>query len=85
MSNLSDFTVKVRNDRDIVISKPKAGFEVTYRREVYYPMLIASDVLRNDFDESKAKLLAQAWKVALSTAKSLGWLDSPKLRRRMAE
>jgi hypothetical protein len=45
-------------------------------------MLIASDVLRNDFDESKAKLLAQAWKVALRKAKSLGWLDSPKLRRR---
>jgi hypothetical protein len=85
MSKPSDFTVKVRNDRDIIISKPEAGFEVTYRREVYYPMLIASDVLRNDFDESKAKLLAQAWKVALSKAKSLGWLDSPKLRRRMAE
>jgi len=81
MSNPSDFTVKVRNNRDIIISKPEAGFEVTYRREVYYPMLIASDVLRYDFDESKAKLLAQAWKVALSTAKTLGWLDSRKLRR----
>jgi hypothetical protein len=46
------------------------------------PMLIASDVLRNDFDESKAKLLAQAWKVALIKAKSFGWLDSPKLRGR---
>ena len=74
MSKPSDFTVKVRNDRDIVISKPEAGFEVTYRREVYYPMLIASDALRNDFDDSKAKLLAQAWKVALSKAKSsAGW------------
>jgi hypothetical protein len=60
MSNPSDFTVKVRNDRDIVISKLEAEFEVTYRREVYFPMLIASDVLRNDFDESKITLLAQA-------------------------
>jgi len=34
MSNPSDFTVKVCNDRDIVISKPEAEFEVTYRREV---------------------------------------------------
>jgi len=83
MSNSFGFTVKVRNNRDIVISKPEAGFEVTYRREVYYPMLIASDVLRNDFDASKAKLLAQAWKVALSTAKSLGWLDDPKLHGRI--
>jgi hypothetical protein len=29
MSNPSDFTVKVCNDRDIVISKPEAEFEVT--------------------------------------------------------
>ena len=85
MSDPPDFLVKVRNNRDIIVSKPEAGFEVTYRREVYYPMLTASDLLGNDFDESKAKLLAQAWKVALSKAKSLGWLDGPKLRRRMAE
>jgi len=81
MSDLSDFIVKVRNDRDIIISKPDDGFEVTYRREMYSPMLIAADVLRNDFDESKVTLLAQAWKLAQSKAKSLGWLDGPKLRR----
>jgi hypothetical protein len=81
MSNPSDFTVRVRNDRDIVISKPDAGFEVTYRREMYSPMLVAADVLRNDFDESKVTLLAQAWKLAESKAKSLGWLDEPRLRR----
>jgi hypothetical protein len=85
MSDPSDFIVKVRNNRDIIVSKPEAGFEVTYRREVYYPMLIASDLLGNDFDESKAKLLAQAWKVALSKAKSLGWLDRPKLWRGVVE
>jgi hypothetical protein len=82
MSDPPDFTVNIRNDRDIIISKPEAGFEVTYRREVYYPMLIASDVLRNDFDESKVTLLAQAWKIALSTAKSLGWLDRPEQKRK---
>jgi hypothetical protein len=82
MSDPSDFIVKVRNDCDIVISKPEAGFEVTYRREMYSPILIASDVLCNDFDESKVTLLAQAWKLALSKAKSLGWLDEPRLRRR---
>jgi hypothetical protein len=81
MSDSSNFTIKVRNDRDIVVSKPDAGFEVTYRREAYDPVLIASDVLENDFDESKVTLLAQAWKVALSKAKSLGWLDPPKRKR----
>jgi hypothetical protein len=60
MSNQSDFTVEVRNDRDIVITNPEADFEVTYRREVYYPMLIASEVMQNDFDESKVMLLAHA-------------------------
>src|SRR5215831_7865346 len=81
MSDPSDFTVKVRGDRDLIISKPEEGFEVTYRREVYYPMLIASDVLRNDFDESKVRLLAQAWKLALSKAKSLG-AGRPKTKAR---
>jgi hypothetical protein len=38
----------------------------------------------NDFDETKVTLLAQAWKLALTKAKSLGWLDGPMLRRRMA-
>jgi hypothetical protein len=77
----SDFTVKVRADRDIVISKPGAGFEVTYRREMYSPMLIASEVLQNSFDDSKVVLLAQAWKLALKKAKSLGWLEATRLRR----
>ena len=85
MSKASEFTVKVRNDRDIVISKPEAGFEVTYRREMYSPMLVAADVLRSDFDVSKVALLAQAWKLAQSKAKSLGWLEDPKLRRRIAD
>ena len=84
MTNAGEFTVTVRNDRDIVISKPDAGFEVTYRREMYSPMLIASDVLRNDYDVSNAPLLAQAWKLAHSKAVSLGWLQSPRLRRRIA-
>jgi hypothetical protein len=35
-------------------------------------MLIATDVLRNDFEESKVTLLAQAWKLTQSKAKSLG-------------
>ena len=81
MSSPSDFIVKVRNERDIIISKPEDGFEVTYRREMYSPMLIAADVLRPDFDESKVTLLAQAWKLAQSKAKSLGWLEEPRLRR----
>ena len=81
MSKSPEFAIEVRGDRDIVISKPEEGFEVTYRREVYYPMLIADEVLQNDFDESKAGLVAQAWKVALNKAKELGWLNDPSKKR----
>ena len=84
MSSPPNFAVEVRNEADIVISKPDEGFEITYRREVYSPILIADDVLQNDFDESKSKLLAQAWKVALKTAKSLGWLDERKQKLKRA-
>ena len=84
MSSPPEFAIEIRGDRDIVISKPDEGFEVTYRRDVHHPMLIADDLLQNDFDESKTKLLAQAWKVALKTAKSLGWLDDPKQKRKRA-
>jgi hypothetical protein len=45
-------------------------------------MLIADEVLRPDFDESKVALLAQAWRVALSKAESLGWLNAPKKNER---
>jgi len=82
MSNPSDFTVQVCNDRDIVISKAEAEFEVTYRKEAYCAMLFASEVLQNDFDESKVTLLAQAWKLALDKATSLGWLDPPERKRK---
>jgi hypothetical protein len=44
---------------------------------------LKADVLRNDFDESKVALLAQAWKLAQSEAKSLGWLGPTKMRRRL--
>ena len=56
---------------------------MTYRRETYYPILIADDLLlENDLDDTKAELLGQAWKVALKTAKSLGWLDERKQQKR---
>ena len=75
MSNPSDFIVKVRNDRDIVISKPDAGFEVTYRREMYSPMLIAADVLRSGFDEFWLK--RGSWLKA-KRSPSAGWTNQDR-------
>jgi hypothetical protein len=81
MSVPPGFAIEVRNDRDIVISKSEEGFEVTYRREMSYPMLVASDVLRNSFDDSTVGHLAQAWKIALNKAKELGWLNDRRKKR----
>ncbi|MGO8841288.1 MAG: hypothetical protein ACLQF1_09200 [Methyloceanibacter sp.] len=76
MSDTADLTVPVLDDRDIVIRTADTGFEVTYRKDGYFPMLIATDGMRDDLTPSKVKFLAQAWKAAYKTARTLGWLKS---------
>jgi metallophosphoesterase superfamily enzyme len=73
MSDTSDLTVRVLDDRDIVVVAD-TGFEVTYRKDGQLPMLVATDQLRGRVNSSKAKFLAQAWKAAYQKAKTLGWL-----------
>ena len=73
MSDTSDLTVRVLDDRDIVVVMAGTGFEVTYRKDGQLPMLVATDQLRGGVTSSKAKFLAQAWKVAYQKAKTLGW------------
>ena len=72
MSDTSDLTVRVLDD--IVVVMAGTGFEVTYRKDGQLPMLVATDQLRGGVTSSKAKFLAQAWKVAYQKAKTLGWL-----------
>ena len=76
MSETSSLTVRVLDDRDIVVMMAGTGFEVTYRKDGKLPMLVATDQLRGDLPSSKAKFLAQAWKAAHHKAKTLGWLAS---------
>jgi len=71
---MPDFSVKVR-DRDIIISKPSAGFQVTYRKASRSPRLVAIDSMRDDPDPEKLKFLVRAWKAAFEKAKALGWLN----------
>lgn len=75
MSEASDLTVRVLDDRDIVVVMAGAGFEVTYRKDGQIPMLVATDDLRGRLTSAKAKFLAQAWKAAYQKAKTLGWLN----------
>jgi len=42
MSDTSDLTVRVLDDRDIVVVMAGTGFEVTYRKDGQLPMLVAT-------------------------------------------
>jgi hypothetical protein len=46
MSETSDLTVRVLDDRDIVVGMAGSGFEVTYRKDGKLPLLVATDHLR---------------------------------------
>jgi hypothetical protein len=54
MSDIADLTVRVLDDRDIVVAG--AEFEVTYRREAHLGMLVATDALRERLTASKGAL-----------------------------
>lgn len=76
MNDAADLTVRVIDDRDIVVMMDRAGFEATYRKEGNFPMLVAIDGTLRDLTPSKVKFLAQAWKAAYKEARTLGWLRS---------
>jgi hypothetical protein len=71
-----DLSVKVINDRDIVVTMPGSGFEVTYRKDGTFPMLMATDMMREDPDPKRLTFLVRAWKATHQKAKALGWLNS---------
>jgi hypothetical protein len=73
MTELANLHVEVR-DRDITITAPGTPHEVTYRKDVHAPVLVATDTMRNDPDRHRARFLVHAWKAAYAEAKSLGWL-----------
>ena len=64
---MADLSLEVRG-QDIVVSKPGAGFAVTYRKDPMSPVLVAQDPLRQ-FDTEKLKFLVQAWNAAFAKAK----------------
>jgi len=69
---MPDFSVAV--DRaNIVVSKPGAGFSVTYRRTGR--VLVALDPMRNDPNPEQQIFLVRAWNAAFAKARSLGWLS----------
>jgi len=68
---MPDLSVVVDRN-DIVVSKPSAGFSVTYRREGR--MLATDNRMRNDPSGDELIFLIRAWKAAFAKAQSLGWL-----------
>ena len=53
MSDTADLTVQVLDDRDIVVTMADTGFEVTYRKDGNFPMLVATDRMRDGLGPSR--------------------------------
>ena len=71
---MPDLSVEVQ-DRDIVISKPSAGFTITYRKVGDTPFLEALAPIRDNLNSEELIFLVRAWKATFERAKSLGWLS----------
>ena len=71
-TDIAELTVQLLDDRDIVVTMPEMGFAVTYRKDGNFPMLVATDILRDGLGPTRLNFLAQAWKAAYSKARALG-------------
>jgi hypothetical protein len=76
MTDIAELTVQVLDDRDIVVTMPETGFAVTYRKDGNFPMLVATDILRDGLGPTRLSFLAEAWQAAYNKARTLGWLRS---------
>ena len=76
MSDLADIEVQVLRDRDLVVTRPATGEQVTYRKDGASPVLVLMDSMRMDPDPERAKFLVSAWRAAHAKAQQLGWLSS---------
>ena len=65
--------VEMINDRDIVVSQPRTGFSVTYRKDGDAPMLVAIDGIDeiDRFpDQERLNFLVKACKAAYEKARA---------------
>jgi hypothetical protein len=76
MSDVADVDVQVLHDRDLVVTRPDTGEQVTYRKDGASPMLILMDSMRMDPDPERVRFLVSAWRAAHAKAQQLGWLRS---------
>jgi hypothetical protein len=76
MSDVADVDVQVLHDRDLVVTRPDTGEQVTYRKDGASPMLIFMDSMRMDPDPERVRFLVSAWRAAHAKAQQLGWLRS---------
>jgi hypothetical protein len=76
MSDLADIDVQVLQDRDLVVTRPATGDQVTYRKDGASPVLVLMDSMRMDPDPERARFLVSAWRAADAKAQQLGWLSS---------
>ncbi len=76
MSDVTGLNVQVLQDQDLVVTEPKTGERVVYRRDGESPILVLTDSLRADPDAERVRFLVAAWRAAHAKAQQLGWLKS---------
>lgn len=76
MSDLTDISVQVSHDYDLVVTRPGTGQQATYRKDGASPMLVLTDSMREDPNPERVRFLVSAWKAAHAKAQQLGWLKS---------
>jgi hypothetical protein len=67
---MPDFSVAV-DGQCIVVSKPSAGFSVTYRKQGR--VLVAPELWRRNHSDEELNFYVRAWKAACAKARELGW------------
>jgi hypothetical protein len=72
VTELSNLSVRLINNRDIIVTSPEAGFSVTYRKDGEAPLLIAVDGIDRGDDPPKVKFWAQAWRAAHQESSCIG-------------
>jgi hypothetical protein len=68
MSDVAGLNVQVLQDCDLVVTEPRTGEKVVYRKDGDSPVLVMMDLLRADPDAARVRFLVSAWKAAHAKA-----------------
>jgi hypothetical protein len=71
MSEPKSIKVEVLHNREITVTMPGTGFEVTYRRN---GDILEAEAMPRGLDAAGRHFFVSAWTAVYTTARQLGWL-----------